>query len=91
MAGVSLDAQGGNVQSHSDFPAHNAVAVTPSDSTIQKYRSVWVGTSGNLAVVPLNGDAAVTFVSCSNAQLVPIAVQKVMSTNTTASNIVGLI
>lgn len=74
-------------------PSGFFAAVTPSDSTTYTgVRSVWVGTSGDLAVVPAlpGGGSAVTFVSVLSGTWLPISVQKVMSTNTTASNIVVL-
>ena len=86
---------GGDIPSRVDYPAHNAAAVTPSDSTAVAFRSLWVGGNGtgakNVAVMPLNGDTAVTFVNVADGTLLPIAVRKVMSTNTTHTNIVGMI
>lgn len=70
-------------------------AVTPSDTTdlalgSRGYpRCLYVGVTGNVAVIALGDDSAVTL---SNVPVgwFPIAVKKVMSTNTTASSIVAL-
>lgn len=72
-------------------PAQNAFAVTPSDTTvISTTRALYVGAAGNVAVL-MNGDtSAVTFVGCQTGQILPLAVTKVMSTNTTATSIVGI-
>ena len=72
-----------------DAPASRAVAVTPSDSTVLDCRALYIGTTGNVAIMPLGSTTAVTF----NAVPVgwfPVACSKVMSTNTTASTIVAL-
>lgn len=76
------------------YPAAHAVAVTPSDSTPLPFvsRGIYVGTTGNLAVV-MQGDTTATAVTFSNVQagsLLPLRVTYVMSTNTTASNIVAV-
>ena len=63
--------------------SYRAAAVTPGDSTIlPATRGIWVGVAGNLAVIFAGDTTAVT--------LLPIQVTKVMSTNTTATNIVAL-
>lgn len=73
-------------------PANSAVAVTPSDSTeLDITRGVYVGTGGDLAVVMADDSLAVTFVAVPSGVLLPIRVLKVMSTNTTASDILALI
>lgn len=71
--------------------ARNAFAVTKSDSTIVNCRAVYVGGTGDLAVMPIDGTTAVTFSSVPAGALLPIACSKIMSTNTTATNIVALI
>ena len=71
------------------FP-YRAADITPSDSTtFTEPATVYVGSDGNVAVVPWSGDgSAVTFVGLTAGQTVPVLVKKVMSTNTTASNLV---
>ena len=69
-------------------PAHDAAAVTPSDTAqIGNARSLWVGTAGNVAVTTAAGNDAIfvgvqgyLFVSCI----------RVKATGTTASSIVAL-
>lgn len=70
-------------------PASRAAAVTPNDSTVVGANCLYIGTSGDVALVVREGDSAVTF------KAVPVGVlkvnaYKVMSTNTTATNIVAL-
>lgn len=74
-------------------PASKLVAITKSDSTdltASKIRALWVGGAGDVAVIALNDTAAVTIASVPAGTLLPISVVKVMSTNTTATSIVGL-
>ena len=76
-----------------DNPATIATAVTKSDSTVlTDVRGLYIGTTGDVAVT-MAGDAtatAVTFVAVPAGAILPLCVSKVMSTNTTASNIVAL-
>lgn len=72
-------------------PAVRATAVTPSDSTtLNLCRAIYVGGAGNVALVLAEDTAAVTFVNVAAGTLLPLATLKVMSTNTTATNIVAL-
>lgn len=81
MAGRSKDIAG----------AFRAVAVTKSDTTrLDTTRGVWVGGAGDLAVIFAGDTAAVTLVGVNAGTLLPIQVIKVMSTNTSASDIVAL-
>lgn len=77
---------------HNDGMNYNwAAAVTPSDSTELYFRAFYVGTAGNVAVT-LAGGTAVTFVGCLAGVIYPVGgrASQIMSTNTTASNIVVL-
>lgn len=74
---------------------HTAIdgfTVTPSDSAglTRTVRSLYVGTGGNMAVTTVEGNN-VTFVGVQSGTVIPIQAQKVLSTGTTASNIVGLV
>lgn len=70
--------------------AHSASAVTPSDSTeLPCTRALYIGTTGNVAVVMADDQTTVTF-SNVPVGILPVQVTKVMSTNTTASDIVAL-
>lgn len=69
--------------------ANDAAAITPSDSTAVAFDAVYVGTTGNLAVTTGAG-TVVTFPSVPAGYILPIRCVKVMSTNTTATNLVGM-
>jgi hypothetical protein len=74
-------------------PAQALVAITKSDATdltALGIRALWVGTGGDVAIQALNDDDAVTLVNVPDGTLLPVYCKKVMSTNTTASDIVGL-
>lgn len=68
-----------------------ALAVTPSDGSDlsgEPYFAVWVGTGGNLKVDMADGGSPVTLNNCASGQLIPIMVERIYSTGTTASNII---
>ena len=72
----------------------DAHAVTPSDSTVVNFFGLYVGTTGDLAVMPVAEESnatpvAVTFKSVGAGSIIPLNVCRVMATNTTATNIVG--
>ena len=70
--------------------AYDAVAITPSDATVLRpTRGIYVGTGGNIAVQMALGNT-VTLVGVLGGSILPIQVVKVLSTNTTASNMVAL-
>lgn len=71
-------------------PATNAEAVTPNDSTVlNETRALFVGTGGNMQVDTADGDTTV-FNNIQDGTVLAIAVTKVYSINTTASNIVAM-
>jgi len=71
----------------------NYVAVTPSDSTVfaPAVTAIFVGSSGNVAVLGLNDTAAVTMVSPTVGvwHKLPYPIQKIMATNTSAGSILA--
>ncbi|TIR87352.1 MAG: hypothetical protein E5X05_01255 [Mesorhizobium sp.] len=69
--------------------AQNAVAVTKSDTTVVLFDAVYVGGAGDLALRPVGG-TAVTFSGVPVGTTISLRCDRVMSTNTTATNIVGL-
>ena len=79
-------------------PVTEAVAVTPNDSAdvvnasgaAETTRGLWVGTGGNLAVRMKGQVTSVTFANVPNGSLLPIRVDRVLNTGTTASGIVAL-
>ena len=68
----------------------DAAAVTASDSTEVGFVGVYVGGTGNLAVKTVGG-TTLTFPNVPAGTVIPIQCIRVMSTNTTASSIVGFI
>lgn len=70
-------------------PADKAALVTKSDTTVLNARALYIGGTGDVAVIPLGQTAAVTF-SAVPIGFFPVSVSKVMSTNTTATLIVAL-
>lgn len=71
-------------------PGQQAVGVTPSDTSALPFitRGIYVGVTGNLAVVPYYSGAPVTFNNVQAGSIIPIRATFVMATNTTASGIV---
>jgi hypothetical protein len=69
----------------------NATAVTKSDSTVYAppLDALFIGGAGNVAVLTPSG-TTLTITGVLAGVIYPIACTKVMSTNTTATNIVGL-
>ena len=78
-----------NHQPGLESPASDAFSVTPSDAVDLPAvtRAVYVGWQGDLHVLMHSG-ADVTLVGVSG--MLPIRIRRVMSTGTTATNIVGL-
>lgn len=75
--------------SESVAPAQRYAVVTPSDATIVGARSLYIGVTGNVALVADAQSSAVTFTNVA-VGIFPVSAYKVMSTNTTASEIVAL-
>lgn len=75
-------------------PASGAFAVTASDATVLSgVRGLYVGGAGNLVVEMLNPEsvsATVTFNAVPVGTVLPIAVERVLATGTTATLIVAL-
>ena len=68
----------------------DAVAVTPSDATvIPVTRALYVGGAGNIVVRTVKG-TQVTLSGALAGHVYEIAVDKVLSTSTTATNLVAL-
>lgn len=74
-------------------PAIRYFAITPHDSTdfTQGYvRGIYVGVTGDVVAVNQDG-AAITFKNAQQGSILPIEAKRVNSTNTTATNLVGLL
>jgi hypothetical protein len=73
-------------------PARNHFAITPhnsTDFTANNTRAIYVGGAGNIVIVTENGDA-VTYSNVPAGTIIPIVAKRVNSTNTTATNLVGM-
>jgi len=62
--------------------------VTPSDTTVLTAGVLFIGTGGDINVVPADGYSAVLFKNVADGTFLPLLVTKVYSTNTTAADIV---
>ena len=71
-------------------PAQNGFAVVPNDGSdlAMTTRALWVGASGDLAVILAGDTVAVTLKGAYG--LLPLRVKRVLATGTTAASIVGL-
>lgn len=65
-------------------------AITKSDTVVQNWEAIYVGVAGNLAIIPAGQTDAITLIGVPAGVIVPIAVSKVMSTNTTTDSMIGL-
>ena len=75
----------------SNMPAEEAEAVTPSDtvSLTTRCRALYIGVSGDVALLVNQGSTIVTFKAVP-VGILPVRCYRVNSTNTTATNIVAL-
>lgn len=73
------------------WAVEGAEVVTPSDVTnlTKLSRGLYLGTSGDVAVILQDG-SEVTFTNLTSGVMHPIAVGRVKSTGTTATNILAL-
>jgi len=73
-------------------PAEHAFAITPADGTDLAYvtRGLYVGVSGDAKVDMVGGEQAVVFTALAAGVVHPLRVTRVYSTDTTATNIVGV-
>lgn len=74
-------------------PACDGAAVTPSDTvdlTIKPTRGLWVGGGGNVAVLMSALGTSLVFQNVGAGVLLPISVTRVLTTGTTATNILAL-
>lgn len=77
----------------SDAPGIKGAAVTPHDSTDDPagpFRAVYVGSTGNVSVVNMDG-TAVSYANCPTGFIIPQWVKRVNSTGTSASSLVGIL
>lgn len=75
-----------------DGPASNAAAVTPSDGAdlSNTTRALYIGGAGDVSVNMAGTGAAVVFAGVAAGATLPIRVDRVLSTGTTATSIVAI-
>jgi len=73
-------------------PANKAFTITPNDvSELEEVtRALYVGSSGDISLIMKSGQTII-FSGVSAGSILPIRVSHINSTNTTASNIIGLV
>ena len=69
--------------------ADHAFAVTPADGSDNIASALYIGVAGNVAVIPQGQTASVIFLAHPVGYM-PVRVTRVLSTGTTATNILGL-
>jgi hypothetical protein len=81
----------GDVVKSVTAPITNAVAVTPDDDDdlASVARALYVGVSGDVAVIFADGTAAVTLTGLAGGVWHPIRVKRVLATGTDATNIMA--
>lgn len=91
MAAPSTPTVGYSALGSSAFRYPYYASITPHDSTnlTRATDAVFVGSGGIIQAVPADGGAAVPF-TCVDGQVLPIAVQRINATSTTATLLVGL-
>jgi hypothetical protein len=74
-----------------DVPGEDAVVVTPSNSVnlTGAPRALFVGGAGNISLVTAAGNTVV-FTGVAAGSILPVRVQRVNLTDTTATNIVAI-
>lgn len=84
--------RGGSLPRTAGQPARGAAAVTPNDTTdLPTYaRALFIGTAGNISVIPVNNDDAAPVTLKVAAGVLPVQVRRVRATGTTAADIVAL-
>ena len=74
----------------SSGPSPSMAVVTPADGTVQLFRGIYIGGTGDLTVIGMNDSTTTLFSAIPVGTFLPIAVKEVRSTGTTATLIVGL-
>lgn len=74
-------------------PSSAPAAITPHNSTnfAVPCRGIYVGVTGNVAVIPLVGDGTpVVFKNAAAGSVIPVIATRVNATGTTATDLVGM-
>lgn len=72
-----------------DAPVKHAVAIVADTALSYPTTGVWVGTGGDLEVVMLAGNTVI-YPNVPSGVILPIRITMVVSTNTTASDLVAM-
>lgn len=73
-------------------PAENCFSVTPDDNQELPYltKAIYIGSGGDLVLLVGNSETPVTFRNTVPGSVLDVRVRAVMSTGTTAGDLVGL-
>ena len=72
------------------YPAEHAFSITTGPGNLEHVtRAIYVGVAGDIHVLMVGGQE-ITFLNLAAGILHPIRVQRVMTTGTTATDIIGL-
>jgi hypothetical protein len=73
------------------YPARNAEAITPSDTTEFSHvsRGIYIGVTGDVVAV-MPDDTAITFKNAVQGSVIPVVAKRVNATSTTATDLVAL-
>jgi len=73
-------------------PAADGFAITPADGTDLSFacRSIYVGVAGDVQVTTVKGTTLI-FKNAQAGSTIPVRCSRVWNTNTTATNLLGLI
>ncbi len=69
---------------------NRAESISPHDTNINRCDAIWVGTGGDVVAIFSNDAAAVTIKNIPSGSWLPGPFTKILSTNTTAADIVGV-
>ena len=70
--------------------ANNHAAVTPSDVTVFAESSIFVGVGGDVALRLVGSSTTAVYKNVPNGAFLPVNADQVLSTGTTATNILRL-
>jgi hypothetical protein len=70
-------------------PFYKADVITPSDDAENEYISFYVGSTGDVAVLPRTNSQPVVFAGVPAGTTINLHVKKVLATGTTSTAIIG--
>lgn len=70
--------------------AADSDSVVPADATVLEFNALYIGTGGTIAIKHSETGAVKTFTNVQDGTILPVAGVRVMSTGTTAANIMAL-